>query len=39
MKIYNTERPKDMDLFLFNEQIEVGINSYIQSISSGEWRN
>lgn len=29
MKLYNTERPKDMDLFLFNEQIEVGINSHI----------
>jgi hypothetical protein len=29
MKIYNTERPKDMDLFLFNEQIEVGMDSQI----------
>jgi hypothetical protein len=29
MKIYNTERPKDMDLFLFNEQIEVGIDFHI----------
>lgn len=29
MKLYNTERPKDMDLFLFNEQIEVGIDSHI----------
>lgn len=29
MKLYNTERPKNMDLFLFNEQIEVGIDSHV----------